>query len=214
MLDTGLFYLEVSGADCDGLEKEVSRWARLQLGVSRSLPLKLDGEVFSSWNGTTEETSTGSNFLGILTLGWCYILSARLVEMRGEGAFMQYTKTRAEYNSDALLDKSSPNLLDIGEVSEDVARWWSAILAPGEGWEAFVTLKSDEILLPWCVKRTCETLFSIKHTRLTPNPAPSPLPSKRAFEVLAEFALLHELGSQFPIALAAALTFPLYRFIP
>jgi len=75
-----------------------------------------------------------------------------------------------------------------------------------------VTLKSDEILLPWCVKRTCETLFSIKHTRLTPNPTPSPLPSKRAFEVLAEFALLHELGSQFPLALAAALTFPLYQY--
>lgn len=203
---------KVSGAICDGLVKEVSRWARLQLGVSRPLPLKLDGEVFSAWNGTTEEKGTGSNYLGILTLGWCYVLSARLLELRGEGVYMRYTETRTECNSDTILENSSSHLLDIGEADEDVARWWSAILAPGEGWEALVTQNPKESLAPWCVKRICETSFSITYTTPTPSSPPSPLSSKRAFEALAEFALLHELGSQFPIALAAALTFPLYRY--
>lgn len=34
---------------------------------------------------------TGPNYLGILTIGWCYVLSARFVEIQGEGATMQYT---------------------------------------------------------------------------------------------------------------------------
>ncbi|KAJ5809490.1 uncharacterized protein N7503_001708 [Penicillium pulvis] len=203
---------KVSGANCDGLVREVSRWARLQLGVSRSLQLKLDGEVFSSWNGTTEEKSTGPNYLGILTLGWCYVLSARLLELRGEDAYMRYTETKTECNSYTFLENSSSHLVDIGEVGEDVARWWSAILAPGEGWEAFVTGKPEESLARWCVERICETSFSITYSTLTPSSPTSPLSSKRAFEALAEFALLHELGSQFPIALATALTFPLYRY--
>lgn len=34
---------------------------------------------------------TSPNYLGILTIGWCYVLSARFVEIQGEGATMQYT---------------------------------------------------------------------------------------------------------------------------
>ena len=29
--------------------------------------------------------------MGILTIGWCYVLSAQLVEMRGESVSMRYT---------------------------------------------------------------------------------------------------------------------------
>lgn len=34
---------------------------------------------------------TSPNYLGILTIGWWYVLSARFVEIQGEGATMQYT---------------------------------------------------------------------------------------------------------------------------
>ncbi|KAJ5594846.1 uncharacterized protein N7459_001054, partial [Penicillium hispanicum] len=211
-LETSCTWKVSANADCSALEREVSRFAMLQLGAGDSVPFKLNGEVFQSWTGTIEEGGHGANYLGVLTLGWCYILSARLVELRGEGAFMRYTKVKAECNSDPRLDRPSAHLLDIGEVDEDVARWWSALLAPGEGWEAFVTRDPADFVAPWSIIRTCETTFFIKHKTLSPDSNSGPLSSKKAFEVLAEFALSHQLGSQFSIALATALTIPLHRY--
>ncbi|RAL17788.1 uncharacterized protein BO97DRAFT_14807 [Aspergillus homomorphus CBS 101889] len=201
-----------ASTNCDGLKSEMSRFQLLQLGSADSVPLTLMGEVFSSWIGVITETFSSSNYLGILTLGWCYILSAHLVELRGEGAFMRYTKSMASNSGNPPLDCSSQHSLDIGEVDEAVARWWLAILAPGEGWEAFVTREPQDFLAPWSISRNCETSFSIRHQTRSPKSTSAPLSSQQAFQALAEFSVLHQVGSQFSIALAAALTIPLHKY--
>lgn len=158
------------------------------------------------------EKSTGPNYLGILTIAWCYILSARLVEMQGEGASMSYTSSQAYCLGEGLYNLPETHIVDIGDADGDVVRWWSAVLAQHEGWKAIVKqTTSGEFLAPWAVSRTCETPFAIKH-RGSPTFVQTPLSSDRAFDALSKFARLYELGSQFPIALATAMSFPIHRY--
>lgn len=203
----------VGSSDCDRVKREKSNQTLLQIGISVAIPYTFDGRVFNSWIGTKDETSTGANYLGILTLGWCYILSARFVEIHGEGASMRYTTSVAECYSEDIPQSSETYIVDVGEADEEVIRWWSAILAQHEGWEGVVDQRGNrKFLTPWTISRTCETSFGIKHKRPSSASLDTPLPSDRAFEALAGFARLHDLGSQFPIALAIAMTFPTHRF--
>lgn len=63
------------------IEKEIIYSALLKIGTRVAIPCSFSGRVFSSWIGITEESRTGPNYLGILTIVWCYILSTRLVEI-------------------------------------------------------------------------------------------------------------------------------------
>ncbi|KAJ5097491.1 hypothetical protein N7456_008212 [Penicillium angulare] len=189
----------------------------LQLGTAESVPIHLDGNVFTSWIGTLEETApedtlSGPNYLGILTLGWCYVLSAYLVELRGEGSSMEYTEHRAKYNA-SMQNYPGAHLIEIGSVSEDTARWWSAILASGEGWKSLVFRGTEDYLAPWSIKRACATQFFTRYESISPSSTPAPLSAKQAFDALAEFAHVNKLGSQFSIALATALTIPSHRYL-
>jgi hypothetical protein len=71
---------------------------------------------------------------------------------------------------------------------------------------------NDKFLTPWTISRACEIFFGIKQKRPSSASVDTPLPSDRAFEALAGCASLRELGSQFPIALAIAMTFPTHRY--
>ncbi|KAJ5923984.1 hypothetical protein N7466_008171 [Penicillium verhagenii] len=198
-------------SDCNGLKKAVTKVALLQLGSGGSVPFELNEEVFSTWAGTLDENCISSNYIGILTLGWCYILSARLVELRGKGAVLRYTQSKAEYDNGTSSRCPNTPFLDIGEVDGDVARWWSAILAPGEGWEAIVTREPHDFLAPWSISRKCASSFFIKDQTFSSDSNFAPLSSERAFKALAAFAIFHDVGSQFSIALATALMIPLHK---
>lgn len=192
-------------SDCETTEKERTTDALLKIGTSVAIPYSFNGGVFGSWIGTTEEKSCGPNYLGILTIGWYYILSARLVEIQGDGASMEYTTSKVAHYPQT-------DTIDVGEVDETIARWWYAILAPHEGWKAIVKRTSNkEFLAPWAVSRTCETCFTVNQKISSSIWVYTPLTSSEAFEALAKFALLHNLGSQFPIALMTAITLPTHQ---
>lgn len=71
----------------------------------------------------------------------------------------------------------------------------------------------DEFVAPWSVFRTCETPFFVKRRkRDSLSPVQMPLSSDDAFDALLQFARLHDLGSQFPIALTIAMSFPMHRY--
>jgi hypothetical protein len=201
----------VGNSDCATIEKERAADSELKIGTTVAIPYSFHGEVFNSWIRTAEEKATGPNYVGILTVGWCYVLSARLVEMQGEGANMQYTSSKIDYDCENVCDLPETDIIDIGDADENVTRWWYGILAQREGWEAIVKRTPHrEFLAPWTVSRTCETRFAINH-KLSPTSSYTPLSAEKAFYVLAEFALLHNLGSQFPIALMTAPTLPTHE---
>ena len=143
-----LFYLEVGRK----LELRHDRernytFCPLKIGTGVAIPYSFCGRVFGSWVGTTDESRTGPNYLGILTVAWCYIHSAQLVEIQGEGASMQYIGS--ETDGESLCDSPGTYTLDVGEADENVARWWVAILARHEGWKVTVgKIPEGEFLAP------------------------------------------------------------------
>jgi hypothetical protein len=197
-------------------EKKIS--GLLQIGTQAPIPCTFGGDSFRRWVGTTCEERDMPSYLGILALGWCYILSAHLTEGQGEDAKMIYTSSKATWYCQETEHVRVPaTTVDIGEVGEGVARWWAAILAPGEGWKAIVSRRDDgDYLAPWSVSREDTHCVHIKWRRkvsvsedFTDFTPPS---SRQAFELLSQFSLLHNLGSQFLVALAIAITFPTHNY--
>ncbi|KAK1141791.1 hypothetical protein N8T08_008456 [Aspergillus melleus] len=97
-----------------------------------------------------------ADYLGVLAAGWCYVLSAWLVEVQGDGASMRYTDSRANVGSTTKVENASERThsIDLGEEASADAktvRWWSAILAKGDGWNAVVQeghLDGDAFVTP------------------------------------------------------------------
>lgn len=156
---------------------------------------------------------TGPNYLGILTIGWCYVLSARFVEIQGEGATMQYTASKIENYDEDSCDLPETDIIDVRAADENITRWWYAILAQREGWKAIIKrIHRHEFLAPWAVSQTCNTRFAINQKGLSPTSSYTPLTSEKAFDVLAGFAQFHNLGSQLPIAPMTAITLPTHEY--
>lgn len=126
---------------------------------------------------------------------------------------MRYTASRATgYRGTGTSARGDS--IYIGDADEESISWWSAILAPGEGWKAVIKQCDEgEFLAPWSLACVCKEPLSFtwqnkKSTEVSDNCLIS---SKRAFEHLTRFALLHNLGSQFLVALAAAIMVPTHN---
>ncbi|KAI4138338.1 MAG: hypothetical protein LQ341_004716 [Variospora aurantia] len=187
--------------------------ALLQLGIQSPTPVHWNGTSFRQWVGIEGE-NTKRNYISILALGWSYILSVRLLEMQGQGgAEIAYTQSIATGYKRKAGDKIAGITVDIGDVDKDAARWWAAILAPGQGWKAIISRNDDVVYLsPWSVCVEDEQRFDIAWGG-TSSPSQdsvvsTPPSSKDAFELLSRFCLSHDLGSQCFVALATTLTFP------
>lgn len=136
-------------SECDTIEKERTANSLLKIGTSVAIPYSFHGDVFGSWIATVEEENCGPNYLGILTIGWCYILSARLLDIHGDGASMEYTTSKVAHYPDA-------ETIDVGEVDKNITRWWYAIL--DEGWKAIVKRTSKK-----------EFLTRVSHMHVSPS---------------------------------------------
>lgn len=66
---------------------------------------------------------------------------------------MVYTLSMATgYKHETGNGTAASITVNIGDVDEDAARWWAAILAPGQGWKAIVSRSHDAVYLsPWSV---------------------------------------------------------------
>ena len=107
---------------CDHVQEEKTHPVLLQIGARGAIPCSFTGEDFCHWIGTSDEVAVAPNYLGILLLGWCYILSVRLVEMRGEGATMEYTASKSTgYNESAHA--SVDEIIDIGDADDGAFQW-------------------------------------------------------------------------------------------
>ncbi|KAK1766927.1 hypothetical protein QBC33DRAFT_493032 [Phialemonium atrogriseum] len=101
--------------------------------------------------------------------------------------------------------------VDIGDGSPEEARWWAAILAPGQGWQATMALEHDTFWSPWsiCLQSNLRFFLSQKVTSTIP---PSPPPSAPSFSDATRFldnlCIRHSVTDQSHAALAAVLLFP------
>jgi hypothetical protein len=201
----------------DGKERTVQ--ADLQIGIQAPTKYRLTGDCFCRWPEAESQRQDIPNYLGLLVLGWSYILSARLVEVQGqEGAKIVYTDSKAPgYHLGAEGKFAAKITIDIGEVDEGVARWWAAILAPNQGWKAIVSQRDDETYqAPWSISFNETQPIHIKWRKseslVTDTTGLTPPSSYEALGLLATFSSLYSLGSQFSASLATALTLPTHNY--
>ena len=147
--------LDESTTSCNHVRKDRASTLLLHLGTKSAVPYIFSGNAFCRWIGTEDETAVGPNYLAVLTLWWCYILSASLVEIQGQDGTMRHTESKAPGYYDLSRETtSSTSAIDIGEADYETMSWWSSILAPGGGlegccqsvrlWRVSCALVSDE----------------------------------------------------------------------
>lgn len=159
-----------------------------------------------------------STHVPILVLAWAYILSARWAELI-PGAEIDYSSQQAQLNSgnglQGLEDDDNSVVVDIGDVDDAAARWWTAVLAADGGWDASIRSDTGVILCsPWSIRtqpRPNLTMSAnIQACSAMENSRPASLST--AIRYLSEYCHLHGLAEQSQAALAAALLIPVAKF--
>ncbi|OJJ04312.1 hypothetical protein ASPVEDRAFT_43781 [Aspergillus versicolor CBS 583.65] len=176
----------------------------LQIPVSISFPTPVSistdlDQSHQKWFNTEE------NHISILIFAWSYILSARWAQLMPD-AILEYTDSKA-YNSDESRERGSA-VVDIGAVDDNAARWWSAILAPGEGWEAYITLNNVKFRSPWSISLPANPKFSLSYHK-SHYLSDTAVSVATAFRFLSDYCTLHDIIDQSYAALSAALFLPL-----
>ncbi len=218
-----------TNGQCDLQEKIISQ--RLLLGISSPATLSFTAadDRFKNWPGVENiDQPVRGNCIAILTLAWCYILSAKWVEMQPpshlnrdpEPAGLErpaYLDDTARFGVGDTAARSDFVHVDLGGISDDAARWWAAILAPETGWEAAIVCSGKKYLSPWSIRIRARESFVLSRTEATSqervpksfrNAQQIPPSYTMALQYLSEFCSHHGVSGQCFAALATALLIP------
>ena len=153
--------------------------------------------------------------LVVLMFAWAYALSARWVEMIPRASPMEYTTSRAPWTalsvSREAVDSGRSMVVELGKLTGEAARWWAAVLAPGEGWTAAIPHERCPLLSPWSVTKD----FSDMHISITGSSnhlschSSTPASFETALKYIEDYSALHKASTQSRAALAAVLLLPL-----
>lgn len=150
--------------------------------------------------------SKEDNHLSVLILAWAYILSSRWAELMPQST-IRYTDVQAKWT-----DGGSGNsiVIDIGDVDEEKVRWWTAILAPGEGWQADITSGEDRFRSPWSIvfQDSPNLVLSYRKSRSPSSRAGTTASFTTALRFLSDYCTLHDIADQSLAALSATLFLP------
>jgi hypothetical protein len=202
------------GSKAPTCNHELPPFERLvQIGVTAKDPIQLtfsdvaqDNPSYGSW------LVSGDNYLPVLVLAWTYILSARWAELMSSTCSIKYTQAPTPYKDGANETRISCKdqdtvYIDIDYADQKEARWWSAILSPGQGWRAMMHSPHATLLSPWSIEIQSSLQFQIslpvQQSLSLPNPTYS-----AACEYLTRFCIRHNIIDQSHAALASALLLP------
>lgn len=155
----------------------------------------------------------------ILMLAWAYILSARWAELIPGAELSDYNSNQAQLKSDSgphgLEDDGSHVVVDIGDVDDAAARWWTAVLAADGGWDASIRSDTGVLLCPpWSIRTQPGPNFTI-FANIQPRSTITnrrPASFSNAVRYLSEYCHLHDVAEQSQAALAAALLIPVAKY--
>jgi hypothetical protein len=61
--------------------------------------------------------------------------------------------SQAPWTAHSVSSKDSyngrPMVVELGKLTDEAARWWAAVLAPGEGWKVAIPYERWPLLSPW-----------------------------------------------------------------
>ncbi|KAK1762344.1 hypothetical protein QBC33DRAFT_501462 [Phialemonium atrogriseum] len=161
-----------------------------------------------------------SNHIPVLILAWAYILSARWAELIPGASSPEYNSNQAPLGDSTELegpgDDPTSMVVDVGDVDDDAARWWTAILDAEGGWNALISSdKGDLLCSPWSTRIKSEQSFVVSaNVKLTHPRAAKDLPASftTACRYLSEYCHYHSIAEQSQAALAATLLIPVAKF--
>ncbi|RFU31114.1 hypothetical protein B7463_g5222, partial [Scytalidium lignicola] len=164
--------------------------------------------------------SEDDNHITLLILAWTYILSARWAEIIPGASGPEYSSCEAEWDDKNISFErastgSTTAIIDLGDIDDDAARWWAAVLAVEGGWNASVPSDRGHILhSPWHTKLVSEQRFTLSRgTKCHPLPAKHRAASfATALHYLSSYCEFHGVAEQSHAALAATLLLPVARF--
>lgn len=136
--------------DLPGTKKTSTR--KLYIGECRPAVCSLSNDYFQEWPGLQPLTNPAGNYLALFVLGWSYVFSVRLIELRraSNEDTVRYTDKMAQTQPDhASIGGDELFDLDMRGDSAVEVRWWAAILAGGSGWHANLTRENKTHFSPW-----------------------------------------------------------------
>lgn len=178
------------------------------IGDSQPGTCNLSEDYIPQWIGFQSPSRPVGNYLCVFVLGWSYILSARLIELRRTTTEdkVVYTDNNAQLNRH---DEGDHFDLDIGSDDAAEVGWWAAILADGCGWQATLARDGKVYYPPWeC--HLSGSPFRLCHHAEMPSSISSlePVSSAKAQEYLFNLARFYDAFDEVISALAAAITLP------
>ncbi|KAI2011690.1 hypothetical protein LOZ39_001012 [Ophidiomyces ophidiicola] len=180
----------------------VEKRLELPVSINHSTRLALSESIPNCQKWFQQE----ENHLSVLILAWSYIFSARWVELI-PGAELTYTGKHAEYgNSNG--DRQTQVVVDVGDVDNDAARWWAAVLSPDEGWQAYLTWEQRRFRSPWSTALETRVDFTLACHKPLCHVSTTAPPFTTAVRFLAEYCNLHKIVDQALAALSSTLFLP------
>ncbi|KAH7248189.1 hypothetical protein B0J15DRAFT_562299 [Fusarium solani] len=181
----------------------------IRVAVREPIPLSIS-EMGEPKPAYTSCFAQDNDYLAILILAWTYILSARWTEIMPGSCTLAYTENQATYHDDMARckDEQSPISIHIGNASSEEARWWAAVLAPGQGWQAHMKLEQNTSISPWSIHFQPSPVFVLLHTT---DDLPSSHPAASFLDAsiyLDNFCTRHNIMDQSHAALASVLLLP------
>jgi hypothetical protein len=204
---TGLSVWGSTGATCNHSLPTFRQPVRIGVTLKDPVSLSISETAqcdtsYASWFARNE------NYLAVLILAWAYILSARWTEIMPGPCSLRYTDCQATYQDATTSHHQKAINIDIGNVNSEETRWWAAILASGQGWQATMALEQDSFPSPWSIRLQSVSQFVLQRG-MSVSPSPHVTTSfSDAYSYLNRFCEYHNIIDQSHAALAAVLLFP------
>ncbi|KAF6825153.1 hypothetical protein CPLU01_10441 [Colletotrichum plurivorum] len=152
----------------------------------------------------------------VLVHAWAYVLSARWTKIVASASPMEYTASHASWAADQRPHKATDGsrlvTVELGSnLTDDAARWWTAVLAPGVGWKAAIPGEQYRGLSPWSVTHEDSKYAIILNgpRNLAGTCGSTTAPFEAALQYINDYCALHRAHEKSRAALAAALQLPL-----
>lgn len=170
--------------------------------ITKSRPTRLKLEKLSG-SGFASLIGDGNDHVAILTLAWAYILSARWTELIPGAKGVHYTETSAMSSRKDFPITS----VSIMTTSGQAARWWQAVLAPGQGWLATADTGRGILYSPWSIRLSSSTMLMPVYLGKSPAPSDA-VDSATALHFLSEYVTIYDVANQSRAALSVILCLP------
>jgi hypothetical protein len=165
----GFSVWKLNGNPCV-LDNKRSTLSRVVIGSRQPQFCSLSEDFVPDWIGVNSSSSRRGNHLFALVLGWCYVLSARLLETRkaSDADKVYYT----DNTTTSTVDQATSKYAVLTSFDDPVeCRWWAAVLSKGRGWGATVLRDGQEFHSPWSCHLDVEVDF---HHDIPPDMARCP----------------------------------------